>query len=84
MRRTKKESEDCLHPGLREESSKEEGDRAMQLRVYETETGSRGPAKMTVNMCLGRVQRPEVQVELLKAGWVATTGQDTREERERP
>lgn len=42
------------------ESSKEEGNRAMQLRVYETEIGSLGPAKMTVNMCLGRVQRLEV------------------------
>lgn len=84
VRRTKKESEDSLHPRLGEESSKEEGDRAMQLGVFETETGSLGPAKMAVNMWLGRVQRLEVQVELLSTDCSATMGQGIREEIERP
>lgn len=47
MTRTKKESEDFLYSGVKEESSKEEGGRAKQLRVYAAEVGSVGPARMT-------------------------------------
>lgn len=47
MTRTKKESEDFLYFEVKEESSKEEGGRAVKLRVYATEAGSLGPARMT-------------------------------------
>lgn len=84
VRRTKKEREDSLHPGLREESSNEEGDRAMQLRVYETEIGSVGPAKMSMNTCFGEGAKTRGSGRTAEHRLLNHNRQDTREETETP